>query len=478
MSHENQIEFPCRQCPEEPDSQRLLGLYGQRQEGLLMQRVKVHGGRIMAPQLRTLALLAEQYTPSYPLHLTTRQDVELHGVRPPDVPDIQRGIAGAGLTTVGACGDTLRNVTVCPGNGVVEGSFDVLPLADAIKAAAESLPFIRKMPRKFKISVCGCGRGCARPWINDLGLVARQDGTFRAIGAGSLGQRPGTGIELYESLCVSEMVPLVVAALRLFDAEGDRAHRSKARLRHLRERIGDAEFRTRLDRQFAEEKRRGTRPVPPLQRVDAGKPLAARLLLPFGDLAPDAARELADAAESADADLRIGLEHDILVYADGQLSLSPRLEATTRGPTIVACPATTWCQRGLADSREVERGIRELLSDSDLSIGISGCPNNCAHAAVADVGLTGRIKTIDGQRTECFRLLAGGGKGLTPDLGVELHPAVPAALLPGLVAGLAGRADEAASAGLTFPEFVRRNRDELSREIEEAMARGGDGPAS
>ena len=118
MSYESQIEFPSRQCPEEPDRQRLLGIYGQRQEGLLMQRVKVHGGRIMAPQLRTLALLAEQYTPSYPLHLTTRQDVELHGVRPPDVPDIQRGIADVGLTTVGACGDTLRNVTVCPGNGV------------------------------------------------------------------------------------------------------------------------------------------------------------------------------------------------------------------------------------------------------------------------------------------------------------------------------------------------------------------------
>jgi sulfite reductase (NADPH) hemoprotein beta-component len=478
MSHENQIEFPCRQRPEEPGIQRLLGIYGQRQEGLHMQRVKAHGGRITAAQLIALAALADAYTPGYPLHVTTRQDVELHGVRPEDVPRVQQGIAEVGLTTLGACGDTLRNVTTCPGNGLAAGSFDLSALADAIKAAAESLPFIREMPRKFKISISACPQACAKPWINCLGFVARPEGTFRAIGAGSLGQRPVTGIELYESLEVSEVVTLVVASLRLFNDEGDRERRHRARFRHVRERLGDAEFRRRLDAHFRRAVEESSWPVPDVEKVAKSELQRTQLHFPLGDVTPRQAFDLADAVEAARGNLRLGFEHDVLIYAVPELKLPGDLQRLRRGPRIVACPGTTWCSRGLANSRELERTLRQHSGTMDgLSIAMSGCPNNCAHAAVADIGLIGRIKTVGGRRTECFRLLAGGGKGFTPDLGVELHPAVPAVMVPGIVAWLAGRAGDTERASAALHGFVRCNQCQLRRKIERAVARGSARPA-
>jgi sulfite reductase (ferredoxin) len=461
MTADGQIQFPCARCPDDPGTARLLGLYNQRQDGLLMQRVKVHAGAITAEQWRTVAQLAREHTPDYPLHLTTRQDIELHGLVPSRVPAVHRGLADVGLTTVGACGDTLRNVTTCPGNGLNHGSADVGGIADAIRAAGESLPFIRSMPRKFKISISGCPRSCARPWINDLGLIASHDGTFRAILAGSLGARPGTGIDVYAGLELNELVPLAIAAIRLFNAEGDRQNRQRARLRHVRERIGDEAFKQKLDELFQIEKAAGRWPTPEAPQIVNNPLPETRLLPPLGDFTPDLALQLADAASTAGAEIRLGFEHDLFIY--GNVDLTNELKAMIGGPRVVACPGSTWCERGITDTRAAATRIHGLLAkDDDLSICLSGCPNNCAHAAVADIGLTGRIRNIDGVPTQCFRLLAGGDKGAGPRLAVELAPTVPAGQAPGVVQAIVRAYANDGKQGEAFADYVRREQDTLT----------------
>jgi sulfite reductase beta subunit-like hemoprotein len=427
MTDLREPRFPCQALPEDPREARLLGIYPQRGGERYMQRVKVRQGRIAPGQLRALALLAERHTPDYPLHVTTRQDLELHGVRAESVPAVQRDIAAAGLTTVATCGDSLRNIAMCPGNGFHAGTWDMLPVAAAIERFADSLPWIRSLPRKFKISLSGCRKGCARPWINDLGLVANPDGTLRAVLAGSLGARPGAGMLLTETLEPKEILPLVGAALRLFYAEGERERRTRARLRHLRERLGDAEFWDRIHALARREAESQPWPPPRLERVGQETPLQARLSLPLGDVAPQPAVELADAAEEAKAELRLGLEHDLFVYGHAPVRWSPALEALRNRPTVVACPGSTWCARGIADSRAAARRILRILPDHcGLSIAVAGCPNNCPQSAVADVGLIGCVKRNGSTRQECFRVLVGGGKGHSPVLGRVRDAAVPA----------------------------------------------------
>jgi len=463
--------FPCIAIPVEARARRLIGLYEQRQEGLFMQRVKVQGGRITPGQLRTLAHLADRYTPGCPLHITTRQDVELHGLRPHDVPAVQRHLAEIGLTSAGACGDTLRNLTVCAGNGVLRDTYDVAPLADAIRGAAESLPFIRALPRKFKVAVCGCGTGCTRPWINDVALVARPDGAFRVIGAGSLGPRPSTGVLLYESVPASQAVPLAVAALRVFDAEGDREHRGRARLRHVRERMGEETFRQRLDEAFRAEVAAGGWPSAPLPRVIAGLEMVAHFHLPRGDITPAAAAELADAVEDAGHVIRIGLDHDLIVFGRGPFPLQGGLTALASAPTVVACPGITWCARAIANSREMaDRILASGLHDATLAVRISGCPNDCAQAAVADIGLIGRVVGTGNEKTECFRLLAGGGAGRTPDLAIELHPAVPASKAAAVVKWLIAQCERAREESRISPlRFLRLEHKGLSATIGQSL---------
>ncbi len=467
MSIAATIKFPCEALPEDPAQARLLGIYPQRQEGLFMQRVKLPGGRVEPNQLRALASIAERLGPGSALHLTTRQGIEFHGLRRDDIPAIQRDIAAAGLTGLGACGDTLRNVTVCPGTGRCTETCDIAGLGEAISASAGLLPWIRQLPRKFKISISGCPNACARPWINDVGLIAQADGTIRAIVAGSLGSRPATGILFEGALSPANAQHFVIAALRLFHAEGDRANRSRARLRHARERMGNAAFLQRLNDLFKEELRDGDGPGPGWQPPGAQGKLVCRLRPPLGDLAPAQARELASAIETAGAEVRIGLEHDLLLHGKVPPALTPSLRQLAAEPCIVPCPGMTWCSRAVADSRGTAARIRAVLpADCAIAVSISGCPNNCSHASVADVGLVGRIRTVNGVRLECYRLLAGGGAGKSPNLSNELHPCVPATEVPETVRRIADEyVRSCGERAESFGAFISREKARLSADI-------------
>jgi sulfite reductase beta subunit-like hemoprotein len=462
------VRFPCESLPENPSLARLLGIYPQRPEGLFMQRVKAPAGRLTLEQWQGLAALAARYTPEYPLHVTTRQNLELHGVREDDLPAVQRGIDSLGLTGAAACGDSVRNITVCPRNECCPGTWDVSELVRAIRTAVESLPWRENLPRKFKISVSGCREACGRPWINDLGLVANPDGDFRVILAGSLGAKPDLGLLVYDALPLGDVVPLVVAVLRLFHAEGDRTNRTRARLRHLRQRLGEEVFRSRVDELLKVEKREGNWPAPTLRRFETAVPLRERLCLPLGDIGPDMVLEMIEAVRTAGGEVRLGVCHDLLIFAKMEPSLGPRLLALRSANSVVACPGATWCTRGLVDSRAAACRIRRALpGDCEILVGVTGCPNNCSQAATADIGLIGRLLRRSGQeRVEGFRLLAGGGKGQTPTLAEELHPGLFAEAAYEAVAWLAREYQRARSDRATsFADFVTASCDALRCEL-------------
>ena len=192
--------FPCQDFPDEPRNARLLGIYPQRPPGgRFMQRVRIPGGILSAGQWRALAAITRRFTPATPLHLTTRQDIELHDLSEEHVPHVQQSLAEAGLTSLGSGGDSLRNVVVCPcAAGGTNEAPNLLPLEQAITRALAACEGIFALPRKFKVSL-GCEGGCGRPFIHDLAFVAVKRGGqwgVKVIGAGSLGPKPGSKASL------------------------------------------------------------------------------------------------------------------------------------------------------------------------------------------------------------------------------------------------------------------------------------------
>ncbi|MDI1430893.1 nitrite/sulfite reductase [Polyangium sorediatum] len=234
-----------------------MGVYAQLAHVKNMQRIKVPGGRMTAAQLDAVAEVTERWALGL-AHITTRQDIQLHHLEIEETVELQRVLAKADVTTVGACADTVRNVTASHLAGVVEDEvFDVTPHAHAITQYFLFHPHNRKLPRKFKIGLSGSTRDHAQIMINDLGLLARVTDAGRGFAvyvAGGLGSTPEMAHLWRDFVPERDVLAACDAVIRVFWRDGERKNRKKARIKFLLRKLGEAEFMKRLDDELAKVK--------------------------------------------------------------------------------------------------------------------------------------------------------------------------------------------------------------------------------
>src|SRR5438046_141584 len=228
------------------------GTYGQRQPGFQMLRVKIAAGVLTPAQLRVLGVIANEYSTGRG-HLTTRENIQFHFVKLENVGAAMRLLAGAGLATREACGNTVRNVTGCPLAGICPGEvFDVTPYALGVSRYLLRHPEFHDLPRKFKIAFSGCedDGNCAVAGIHDVGLIARVRGSngtahrgFKVLVGGGLGSLPTEAATLTEFLPEEELIPTIEAVLRVFKDHGNWKNKLKARIKFVLRDKGIEEFR-------------------------------------------------------------------------------------------------------------------------------------------------------------------------------------------------------------------------------------------
>lgn len=253
----------------DPDAWRSFrlvhGVYSQRQDEQMMVRVKIPQGVLTAAQLEALADVAERWSNGKG-HVTTRQNVQFHFVKPGHTDDVLRRCAEAGLTTREACGNSVRNITTCPyaGTSAVE-PFDPTPYAEALTRHLLRGPLSSTLPRKFKIAFGGCcGTDCVHAAINDLGFLVRVEGErpgFRLTIGGGTAVLPRSGFVAHEFLPAEEVLEAAEAVVRVFHRIGDREDRSRARLKYVIERIGRDAFLKEYEREREAIRAEGGRPL-------------------------------------------------------------------------------------------------------------------------------------------------------------------------------------------------------------------------
>ncbi len=231
------------------------GIYGQRQGAHhQMLRCKVPYGSLTPDQLEMMAFVADEYSRGWG-HITTRQNVQFHFVPLERVPDALGDLADVGLTTREACGDTVRNVQGCHLAGACPFEvLDISPWAEATFRHFLHNPIAQRLPRKFKINFSGCATDCGQAMFNDVGVIAvsrpRADGTteagFRVFFAGGLGANPRPAQALEEFTPREELLPTIEAILRVFDHNGNRDNKLRARMKWLQDKLGDEELRRQI----------------------------------------------------------------------------------------------------------------------------------------------------------------------------------------------------------------------------------------
>ena len=454
------LEFPCGDLEKGPDT--VWDAPG-------MMRIKIPWGGLDTRQLETMADLAEEYSDGI-LHITTRQDVQLHFVQIDDTPDLMRRLAAVGITTREACGNSVRNVTACPRSGVCSTeTFDVTPYAQATYEYVLGHPDTQNFGRKFKIAFSGCeGPSCGLVRIHDVGCIARTrevDGKvergFEFYVSGGLGAVPYQAEVFDEFLPEAGLLPTIQAIGRVFGRLGEKKNRARARLKFLTKKLGFDEFRRLVaeERAILEPDPRWTSYLADLHGYDdepLHEPTAfeagdygkhfddwrrncvsaqrqdgyvmVNIALPLGDMTSAQTRAIADIVRRFTGDTcRATIEQNILLrwVNEGDLpALFEALEAAglarATAETIAdstACPGTDTCKLGIASSRGLVAELNDRLAEridaldpdvAKLRIKASGCFNSCGQHHVADIGFWGVSRKIRGEVVPHFQVALGG----------------------------------------------------------------------
>src|SRR3569833_2521743 len=218
------------------------GIYGQRQPGVQMVRIKLPLGKVTFKQLLRISDVSDEYA-SHNLHLTTRQDIQIHFVSLDRTPQLWAELAQDDITLREACGNTVRNVTASPAAGIdPKEPFDVSPYAHAAFEYFLRNPICQDMARKFKISFSSSEEDTAFAYANDVGLIPKVNDKgergFKVFLGGGLGAQPFLAALVEEFLPEDQLIPYIESVIRVFDRYGERNNRNKARLKYVIQKLG------------------------------------------------------------------------------------------------------------------------------------------------------------------------------------------------------------------------------------------------
>lgn len=481
------------------------GIYEQRKKGTFMVRIRCSGGTISPVQLFVVSKIADHYGSKF-LHITTRQEIQLHNIKLSDTPDILDQLYEKGLSTKGGGGNTVRNITASIESGIdPDEVFDVTPYNIALTDYLIRCDKSFTLPRKFKIAFSASEKDTALAAYNDLGFLAKiknGENGFKVFLGGSPSVKPMVGEVLFDFIPAGKIFGVARAAIEMFHLHGNRKNRHKARLRYLFYKLGKEQVFDLFEEIYNQYKNNQPGDVKelrhqkePLQNIRAeiveGNDtvkweknyvtpqkqkgyFTVEIPVMHGNLTNKQAEALADFAENFGNDtirfsrrqnihLRnipetyLGTLYTLLVKSGLEIN-KPRLLGN-----LVSCTGADTCQLGICFSKGGLQAIHDKLSENDwlndlngVAINISGCPNSCGQHLVADLGFAGRVSRND-RIYPSYNVFAGAVIG-------ENNPALPLKLGEIAARDLPDFTNELLflyhqkSHGKTFREFVEAEK--------------------
>lgn len=501
------------------------GVYGQRQEGVQMIRIKLPFGKITPDQLIKICDVADEYS-SGVLHATTRQDIQIHFVKLEQTPELWAKLEQSDITLREACGNTVRNITASDIAGIdPDEPFDVSPYADAMFRYFLRNPVCQEMGRKFKIAFSSSDKDTALTFMHDLGFIPKinekGERGFKVLIGGGLGAQSFLAPTAFEFLPEDLIIPFTEGVLRVFDKYGERTRRHKARIKYLLNDIGleklmelvAEEQKALKSKTFRIDRNALPEPLPKAEKQFADVKAAdenqyqtwlatnvfeqkqkgfygvyVKVLL--GNLKTAKARELAEIArEFAADDIRITINQNYLFKFVRKEALPHLFNALHKiglseagfnsTADITACPGTDTCNLGISSStgtavaleKVVKEEFPEFLHNKDIDIKISGCMNSCGQHMAASIGFQGSSLKSGAHVLPSLQLVLGGGAaGNGVGLIAEKVIKVPSKRGPQLVRNLLNDYKANVQQNEKFNDYFRRQGKNYFYELLKPLA--------
>ncbi len=493
------------------------GLYLQLHAYML--RVAVPYGSLDAAKMRQLAMIADKFDKGYG-HFTTRQNIQFNWPKLRQVPEILEALADVGMHAIQTSGNTVRNVTSDHFAGAAADEIeDPRPTAEVLRQWSTDHPEFQSLPRKFKIAITGSPHDRAVTKAHDIGLrmvrnAAGEPG-FEVLIGGGLGRSPFVGKALRDFLPKSELLPYVEAILQVYNLNGRRDNKYKARIKILVREMGLEPLRDEIEKVFEIQKASFSAPsdavidainahfvVPKLigsDMADYHQALRADVKLrqfvktnvavhknpafgivtislkPVGgtpgDATADQMRRVADLAERYGHDeIRVSHEQNLILPHVRRNDIAAVLEELQKVglasanigliSDIIACPGMDYCAlataRSIPIAQEISARFDELALEHEIGpmkIKISGCINACGHHHLGHIGILG----LERNGVENYQITLGGDATENMALGERAGPGFSSKeLVPALERLVRRYLQIRTDPGETFIETYRR----------------------
>ena len=420
------------------------GVYAQRDQKSFMIRLRVSSGVMSRSQLHTIYHMANKHNLSH-IHLTTRQAIQFHGLDVCSICDIMEEGIHNSIFTRGGGGNFPRNVGLSPLSGVdPDEAFDVTPYSIATDNYFLSKITTYHLPRKLKVSFSSCDEDTAHCTVQDLGFIATlkdNEQYFKVFVGGGLGRNPAVSLQLDELVKPSDVLYYVEGLTKLFMDEGDYKNKAKARVRYMVSRLGEKVFLEKFKEYVAKEKEKGGLDLypDPIEYFEYGSEIDIsdlRLIKqkqqgrysvyihPIGGLLSlkNLKILLYELDKAKNPMIRLAMTEGMyIINLDGNeakkiLEISKSISGNTSLEKSISCIGVPICQMGVQNSQQMLHSIisyfKENGDESILNaiprIYISGCTNSCGVHQIGAIGLSGKIKKVDGVSTDAFELFIDG----------------------------------------------------------------------
>jgi len=474
---------------------RYHGLFyvGPVQESLML-RLRVPGSELTCAQMRGLADIAQDWGGGY-AHVTTRANIQIREIAPKNAINVLTRLQELGLTARGSGVDNLRNITSSATAGIdLAELIDTRPMAKALHYYILNNRDLYGLPRKFNISFEGGGAVGTVSETNDIGFVAVRVDEGRDVEPGIYFRVQLAGITGHEQFAAdtghiirpSDAVAVAAAIVRVFNENGDRTNRKKARLKYLIDKWGTAKFMDEVEKRLAFplvrlplEHCRAAHPPIPHGHIGVYKQKQPQrnyigVVMPVGTMTVRQMRRLADLAESyGSGSLRLTVWQNVLLpdIPDAFVETVKRNlvrigfhhEATSIMGGLVACTGNAGCKWSStatkAQAVELARYLEKKVHlDHPINIHLTGCPNSCAQHYIGDIGMVGAKVTSHGEQVEGYHIVLGGKCVGGQTIAREIFHGIPFSEIPPLLEGvLRTYLDRRQHKNETFAEFTARH---------------------
>jgi sulfite reductase beta subunit-like hemoprotein len=472
------------------------GLYHDKPKvGTFMLRIKLPAGHMTPAQLRAIGEVSNLYGKGDG-ELSTRQNIQLHWLELSKLPDVFAHLEAAGVTTAGGCGDTVRNITGCPVQGIAgDELFDASPIVESAADLFYGNPDWANLPRKHKYSISACADRCNAPEINCISLigVVHDDGRegFGVLVGGGLSSVPRIARDMGVFVPKEQSNEILGAITSVWSEDLKyRVSRVKARLKFMVDAIGPEGIRERVEAKLGRKLEDYELPAVDVepshhlgvhpQKQDGLSYIGVPVHL--GLVSGDQMIALADLAERYGGDIRLtrqqnfivtGVPNDSVPEAVAELErIGFSLEINPVRGNSIACTGEPHCNFSVAETKtrlgRLIEGLEERFGTqiAPLRLHLDGCPHACAQHWVGDIGFQGTTSRDEGGvRRQAYDIFVRGSLGPAPEIGRPLFRRVPTddldTAIEGLIAGWLDRREP----GEGFVSFARRASDEELGEL-------------